>query len=297
MNFYEILGVKNTDDIQTIKKAYKRLASKYHPDKNPGDETFTEKFKEINGAYEVLSDPEKRLQYDNSLNGMFGGFSSGGHSPSFNDIWGDIFNTAGKRSDSYNHTTQNPFNEHEDLFQEIFKESFKNRQGYTHTQKNHFADKADMFDDMFGKGKARSKKFSTLETDLILTKDESKTGGIKDIYVSELKKNIKVRYPSDSIPGRTLKIKNGDTEILLKIKWFSRKFKFDDDSNIIINMDIDKIKIGEKVKVKTVYDHDIFVSIPENIKIGSKLKLKEQGWQFKDGKKTDMFIKITGREK
>ena len=88
MNFYEILGVKNTDNIQTIKKAYKRLASKYHPDKNPGDETFTEKFKEINGAYEVLSDPEKRLQYDNSLNGMFGGFSSGGRSPSFNDIWG-----------------------------------------------------------------------------------------------------------------------------------------------------------------------------------------------------------------
>lgn len=297
MNFYEILGVKKTDDIQTIKKAYKRLASKYHPDKNPGDETFTEKFKEINGAYEVLSDPEKRLQYDNSLNGMFGGFSSGGRSPSFNDIWGDMFNNAGGRRETYTHTAKNPFSEHEDIFQDIFKDSFRNREGFTHTCTNHFNNNSDIFDEMFGKGKARSKNFNIIETDLVLTKDESKVGGVKEIYISELKKNIKVRFPVDSIPGRTLKIKHGDHEILLKIKWFSRKFKFDDDSNIIINLDIDKIKTGDKIKVKTVYDHDLFVNIPDTIKVGSKLKLKEQGWQFKDGRKTDMFIKITGDTK
>ena len=297
MNFYEILGVKKTDDIQTIKKAYKRLASKYHPDKNPGDETFTEKIKEINGAYEVLSDPEKRLQYDNSLNGMFGGFSSGGRSPSFNDIWGDMFNNAGGRRETYTHTAKNPFSEHEDIFQDIFKDSFRNREGFTHTRTNHFNNNSDIFDEMFGKGKARSKNFNIIETDLVLTKDESKVGGVKEIYISELKKNIKVRFPVDSIPGRTLKIKHGDHEILLKIKWFSRKFKFDDDSNIIINLDIDKIKTGDKIKVKTVYDHDLFVNIPDTIKVGSKLKLKEQGWQFKDGRKTDMFIKITGDTK
>lgn len=293
MNFYEILGVKNTDDIQTIKKAYKRLASKYHPDKNPGDETFTEKFKEINGAYEVLSDPEKRIEYDNSLNNVFGGFSSGGRSPSFNDIWGDMFNNAG-RSESYTHSTKNPFSDHEDIFQDIFKDAFRSRDSFTHSRKNHFSDKGDMFDEMFGKGKARSKNVDIIETDLILTKDESKVGGVKEVYVSELKKNIKVRFPVDSIPGRTLKIKHDTHEILLKIKWFSRKFKFDNESNIIINLDIKKLKTGDKVKVKTVYDQDLFVSIPETIKIGSKLKLKEQGWQFKDGRKTDMFIKIIG---
>lgn len=298
MNFYEILGVKNTDDIQTIKKAYKRLASKYHPDKNPGDETFTEKFKEINGAYEILSDPQKKADYDNQLNGFFGGYNSGKRPTSFNDIWGDIFTKSESRKESYNHEAKNPFSEHEDIFQDIFKETFKGRSGsYNHQQKNHFSDKEDLFDEMFGKNKARSKKDNIIEAELILTKDESKNGGIKEIYISEIKKNIKVRFPADSIPGRILKIKNGDKEILLKIKWFSRKFKFDEENNVIINISINKLESGKKIKVKNVYDHEVFVNIPENIKVGKKMKLKELGWQFKDGKKTDMYINITEEKK
>ncbi len=63
-DYYKILGVDRNADERTIKKAYRRLARKYHPDVNPGDKEAEEKFKEINEAYEVLSDPEKRAKYD-----------------------------------------------------------------------------------------------------------------------------------------------------------------------------------------------------------------------------------------
>ncbi len=63
-DYYEVLGVSRTANADDIKKAYRKLARKYHPDVNPGDKSTEEKFKEINEAYEVLSDPDKRKRYD-----------------------------------------------------------------------------------------------------------------------------------------------------------------------------------------------------------------------------------------
>ena len=94
-DFYQTLGIaKNSTDAE-IKKAYRRLAMKHHPDRNPGNKTSEQKFKEGKEAYEVLSDPQKRSTYDqfghagmNTQSGMGGGFNPG---DSFNDIFGDMF--------------------------------------------------------------------------------------------------------------------------------------------------------------------------------------------------------------
>jgi molecular chaperone DnaJ len=101
-DYYEVLGVDKNASEDDIKKAYRKLAMQYHPDQNPDDKEAEEKFKEINEAYEVLGDNEKRQRYDqfghagvdpNNMggDGGFQGFSGG----DFGDIFGDIFNMFG----------------------------------------------------------------------------------------------------------------------------------------------------------------------------------------------------------
>jgi len=91
-DYYEILGVSRDASPEEIKKAFRKLALKYHPDRNPGDKEAEEKFKEINEAYACLSDPEKRRQYDQFGTTIFGeGPGFGPFTTTFGDIFEDIF--------------------------------------------------------------------------------------------------------------------------------------------------------------------------------------------------------------
>src|ERR1700719_2546942 len=99
-DYYEILGVEKGADIEEIKKSYRKLAVKHHPDKNPGDKAAEEKFKELGEAYEALSDPQKRAAYDQYGHAAFdprmrggGGRSGGFHDPA--DIFREVFGGGG----------------------------------------------------------------------------------------------------------------------------------------------------------------------------------------------------------
>lgn len=108
-DYYEVLGVEKGASDADIKKSYRKVAKKYHPDTNPGDKEAEEKFKEAAEAYAVLSDPEKRAKYDqyghaafdqNGGPGGFGGFDFSDMGDIFGDIFGDMFGGGGRSRQS-----------------------------------------------------------------------------------------------------------------------------------------------------------------------------------------------------
>ena len=111
-DYYELLGVEKSASEADIKKAYRRLAMKYHPDRNPDNKEAEAKFKEINEANDVLSDTKKRQAYDqfghagvdgNQMGGGAGGFGGGGFGDAFGDIFSDLFGGGGGRGGQRGH--------------------------------------------------------------------------------------------------------------------------------------------------------------------------------------------------
>ena len=112
-DYYEVLGVNKDASADDIKKAYRKMAMKYHPDRNPGDKTAEEKFKEVGEAYEVLSDADKKARYDQygfagvdpnfgAGDGGFGGFGGFSGFGDLGDIFGDFFGGGGSRRSAQN---------------------------------------------------------------------------------------------------------------------------------------------------------------------------------------------------
>lgn len=198
-DYYQILGVKESASSDEIKKAYRTLAKKYHPDANPNNKTAEEKFKEISEAYYVLSDAKKRSEYDTYKKG---GFSSGGAGSSAGWQGAQGFN-------------------YEDILRAFRGAQSGNRGGMRYSYSSGGASAfEDIFSDLFGGGgrSARSGYYSTaqeeeepeeessdLQASLKISKSRAAKGGEVSFTTKEGKK-ITVHIPAGITEGKKLRL-------------------------------------------------------------------------------------------
>ncbi len=283
-DYYKILGVTKLASQDEIKKAYRKLAIKYHPDKNQGNGQAEEKFKEIGEAYEVLKDPEKRKKYDQlganwkqyeNAGSPGGGFNysnfaqgnNGGSTFYYEGDLGDIFGSSG--------------GEFSDFFQRFFGGSQRSRRGSYRTQ-------------------ARQGNDFKAEMDISLAEAYSGTARILNVDGEKLRVTIK----PGAYSGQELRIKGkgghginggsrGDIYVKINVLPDSRyKIKGND---LIKTVDIDLYTavLGGKIGVNT-FSGELHIPIPKGSQNGSKLRLKSKGMPVygKTGMAGDLYVQL-----
>ncbi|WIV13086.1 J domain-containing protein [Proteiniborus sp. MB09-C3] len=280
-DYYELLGVSKSATNSEIKKAYKKLAKKYHPDLNPGDKSAEEKFKEINEAHEVLGDEGKRKKYD-----TFG--------QNYNFQNGADFDPSqyGFGNGGYQYYSTGNASDFSDFFNMFFG--------------GHGGSRASGFDlgSMFSNRKSKSVKGEDVESEIEINLLEAYEGASKTISINALgeAKTISVKIPAGILPGKKIKIreqggkgskggKNGD--LLLKIKIQDEKDLKLEGIDLIKELSLTpwEAALGCDVLVKGLKDK-VRIKVPVGIQTDEKIKLKGLGYKDMNGNKGDMYVRI-----
>jgi curved DNA-binding protein len=288
-DYYKILGVEKKASEEEIKKAYRKLAMKYHPDRNKGDKKAEEKFKELSEAYAVLSDKEKRKQYDTVG-------STGFHQRYSQE---DIF----QGFDFSNLFKEFGFGGGETLFGQRSGPT-GNFRTYTFNRGGQAFDYGDHYNQFTGAN--RPQRGNDLMYELAITLKEAGQGAEKQLSFSAGKKmeKVMVKIPPGITAGKKLRIPGkgeageaggppGDLFIQIKILE-DPVFKIED-HNLVVEKEVafTQAVLGTKVEVPTLDGKSLQVKIPPGTQAQSKLRLKGYGLPILGGKgKGDLLVKI-----
>jgi curved DNA-binding protein len=271
MDYYKILGIDRNADEQQIKKAYRKLARQYHPDMNPGNKDAEKKFKELNEAYEVLSDADKRAQYDR-LGPNFRQYQNvGGQQAGFN--WND-FNAAGG-------AYQNP------------------------------GDFGDFFSQIFGGGATRTResaykqpiKGSDLEEPIDITLEEAYAGTERTITRGTKKRTL--RIPAGVRADQKIRVAGlgevgyangqpGDLYLIVHIKPHSVFERREDDLYTDVNVDLYTAVLGGHAMVPLLTGEYIKIKIQAGTQQGRQVRLNGRGMPRRSNpeEKGDLYARI-----
>ncbi len=270
-DYYEILGVKKSATEEEIKKAYRNLAKKYHPDRNKGNKEAENKFKEISEAYAVLSDKEKRDQYDRLGREAFSFGGGGGQNP-FAGFDFSQFTRGGARRPRTGRRTESDF--------------------------------TDIFSDLFGGGAAGFEEIPMRGTDinaeLTIGFREAVTGATMDLTVNG--SHIKVKIPEGVADRQTIRLRGkgapgstgappGDLNVLVHVKphpFFERK---GDDIYIDLPVTVGEAAQGAEIEVPTIRG-PVRARIPAGTQGGQTFRLTGKGVKKKGGGYGDEYYRV-----
>lgn len=291
-DYYSLLGVNKTASQEEIKQAFRKLARKYHPDVNQGNKQAEAKFKEVNEAYEVLSDPDKRKKYDQfgqywkqAGQGFPGGAGAGGvgvdmngfdfgqygsFEDFINELLGRFGGPGGARSQSYSYRTSTGAPSGYDGFG--FQQDYAGGSG---TQDS--------------------------EAMISLSLGEAYNGVEKRLQVAN--DIINVRIPAGAKTGSRLRVRGkGPTnpqtkqrgDLYLKVQIQPHSFFQLDGDNLVCEVPIapDEAVLGASIDVPTPDGTTAKVNVPAGIRSGQSLRLRGKGWVSGKGGRGDLLVKI-----
>lgn len=295
-DYYAILGVDKTASQDAIKKAYRKLARKHHPDLNPDDKTAEAKFKEINEAYEVLSDEENRKKYDQY--GQYWKYAQEGMPPP--GTRPPQGQTTDFGQDFGQYTNFNDFID--ELLHRYGQGDRQGRRVYRYYTTDGYPEEADEFDDGYRSVYHSYAPHPDTEAAIVLTMAEAFQGVVKQLQL-EGEKPFKVRVPAGAKPGSRIRIKgkgrmnpftkaHGDLYVTIDLAPHPF-FKLDDNNNITceVNLTPDEAVLGTELQVPTP-DGPVTMKIPAGVKSGQVLRLRGKGWKLPKGQRTDQLVKL-----
>jgi molecular chaperone DnaJ/curved DNA-binding protein len=296
-DLYDILGVDEDASKEEIKKAYRTLARKHHPDRNPDDPNAEETFKEIQKAYSILSDEEKRQQYDaqrrfggggfggpNGARGFGGQQGAGGPEIRFEQgNFDDVFGGRGGLGD-------------------IFESFFGGRGGATQGRDPFRQQRSQQRgrDPRGQQRRARQPSGQDIETKLRLSFEEALHGGRREVELPT-GESIRLNIPQGVRNGYKIRLKGrgqagptgqrGDLYVTFEVGDHPRFRRTGDDIHLTESIDVFEALLGTEHRIPTPYGQRIKLSIPAGTQPGEKLRLRGQGVKTDDGQ-GDLYVEI-----
>ncbi len=282
-DYYEILGVPENATEEEIKKAYRKLAREWHPDRNPDKPNAEERFKEIQEAYSVLSDPEKRRQYDMMRKnpfGAFGGFGPGNGSRFYRTPEGTYvhFETSGNLEDLLDE--EFGFGSLGDLFSRFFG-------GFGRTGTRH---------DPF----ARARRPRDVEVRVRLPFEQALRGGKTDITLPDGQK-VRINVPKGVRSGFKIRLKDGgptiagvpqgNVYIIFEVEPHPRFRREGDDLYTTITINPLEAMLGTTREIVDAYGRRIKVRIPPGTQPGERLRIRGHGVET-DTHTGDLYVEV-----
>lgn len=281
-DYYKVLGVKRDASQKDIKQAYRKLARQYHPDVNPGDEAAQEKFKQINEAYEVLSDPEKRKKYD-TLGADWRRYQQAG-SGGFD--WGSYANPGGRGGAGGASGAEGFGGDFSDFFESIFGGLGGNP----------------------GAGRQARRQYTTgrpgrdLTSPVDVTLREAFTGSKRIVTVEG--ERLEVTIPAGVRTGSKIRMKGkggrgigtgqrGDLFLEVQVLDDPQYRREGDDLLVKVPVDLYTAVLGGEITVPSLDGKSYIVRVPAGTSGGKKIRLRGKGMpSLKGGKAGDLLVEI-----
>ena len=288
-DYYSVLGVAKSADADGIKKAFRQLARKHHPDVNPGDKAAEDKFKEINEAYEVLSDKDKRAKYD-----QYGQYwnKAGAPSPSGGGY--------GRGASDFDDVEFGKYGNFDEFINDLLGRM--NNGGGAGGGRGSDPFGGGGFRNSGNYGGASAVANLDIEAKITLTFSEAFNGVQKPLSVNN--ESITVKIPAGAKIGSKIRVRGKGNyspqytsqrgDLYLRIELAKHPFFQFDGDNLTCDVPIapDEAVLGTQIEVPTP-DGSVTVNVPAGVKSGQSLRLRGKGWKNTKGDRTDQFVKLT----